>query len=81
MIPTLGSMYGFLRSPHSDNYWFNAEGQFRDACYYACLTVFDYSTLFEERSLEYAGAWKEEDFFDLEGNVLHPAMLYCVVRR
>uniref|UniRef100_A0A6C0KTQ2 Uncharacterized protein n=1 Tax=viral metagenome TaxID=1070528 RepID=A0A6C0KTQ2_9ZZZZ len=81
MIPTLGTMYGFLRAPNSDDYWFNAEGQFRSACYYACLSVFDYSTLYEDRSVAHANEWNEADFFDLDGGVLNPAMLYCVVRK
>lgn len=81
MIPSLGTMYGFLRSPVADEYWFNAECQFRSACYHSCLTIFDYSTMFEERSLEYPHKWEEADFFDLEGNVVNPRMLYCVVRK
>lgn len=81
MIPSLAHMYGQFRSPYSDNYWFNAEGQFRDACYYSCVSVFDYTTDFEEKSLEYAHTWNESLFFDAGGNVLHPHMLYCVVRK
>ena len=80
-VPTLGTMYGFLRSPHSDPWWFNAEGQFRDACYYSCMSVYEYSSPFEERSLEYPHKWVEADFFDGEGEVIHPRMVYCVVRR
>lgn len=81
MIPTLGTMYGFLRSPQSDAWWFNAEGQFRDACYYSCLSIFEYSSPFEERSLAYPSQWVEADFFDVSGEVIHPRMVYCVVRR
>lgn len=80
MIPSLGHMYGQFRSPYSDNYWFNAEGQFRDACYYSCVSVFDYTTDFEEKSLEYAHQWNESLFFNAEG-LPHPHMLYCVVRK
>lgn len=80
-LPTLGSMYGFLRSPGADAWWFNAEGQFRDACYYSCLSVFEYSSDFEERSLAYPAQWQEADFFDGLGEVLNPRMVYCVVRR
>jgi hypothetical protein len=80
-LPTLGTMYGMLRSPHADAWWFNAEGQFRDACYYSCVDVFEYSSEFEERSLVYPHQWKEEDFFDTAGEVLHPRSLFCVVRR
>ena len=80
-VPTLGTMYGFLRSPHSDPWWFNAEGQFRDACYYSCMSIYEYSSPFEERSLEYPHKWVEADFFDVEGEVIHPRMVYCVVRK
>jgi hypothetical protein len=81
LIPTLGSMYGFLRAPNSDDYWFNAEGQFRAACYYSHLSVYDYDTRFDGRSLEYAHLWKEADFFDTDYRLINPAMLYCVVRK
>jgi len=81
LIPMLGTMYGTMRSPVADDYWFNAEGQFRDACYYSCLDVHDYSSAFEERSLAYPSQWNEADFFDGEGEVIHPRMVYCVVRR
>lgn len=81
MVPSLAHMYGQFRSPYSDNYWFNAEGQFRDACYYSCVSVFDYTTDFEEKSLEYAHSWNESLFFDEGMNVRHSHMLYCVVRK
>jgi hypothetical protein len=81
LIPTLGTMYGFMRSPIADDYWFNAEGQFRDACYYSCLSIFEYSTAFEEKSLAYPHQWNEADFFDLNFECIHPRMLYCVVRK
>jgi hypothetical protein len=81
LIPTLGTMYGFMKSPISDNYWFNAECQFRDACYYSCLSIFEYSTVFEEKSLEYPHYWNEANFFDLDFNPINPRMLYCVVRK
>ena len=81
LIPTLGTMYGFMRSPIADAYWFNAEGQFRDACYYSCLSIFEYSTEFEEKSLAYPHQWNEADFFDLNFECIHPRMLYCVVRK
>jgi len=81
LVPSLGTMYGLMRAPVADEYWFNAECQFRSACYYSCITIFDYSTLFEEKSLEYPHKWEEADFFDLEGNVVNPRMLYCIVRK
>ena len=82
LIPAgLGTMYGTFRTKHSDNYWFNAEGQFRAACYEAGLAVYDYSTDFEEKSLNYAHSWQEDLFFNAEGELIHPMMLYCVVRK
>jgi hypothetical protein len=81
LIPSLGTMYGLPRSPAADDYWFNAECQFRSACYYSGITIFDYSTMFEEKTLEYASKWKEADFFDLEYKLINPTMLYCVVRK
>lgn len=81
LIPSLGTMYGFMKSPIADNYWFNAECQFRDACYYSCLSIFEYSTVFEEKSLEYPHHWNEANFFDLDFNIINPRMLYCVVRK
>jgi hypothetical protein len=79
MIPSLAFMYGQLTSPYSDAYWFNAECQFRSACYHSCLTIFDYNTLLEDKSLRYAHEWNEEDFF-VDG-VCDPRMLFCVVRK
>ena len=80
MIPSLGTMYGFLRSPFADDYWFNAECQFRSACYHSCLTIFEYSSLFEERSLE-TSTWNASDFFDEEGKPINSRMLYCIIRK
>jgi len=80
LIPTLGTMYGFLRSPAADDYWFNAEGQFRDACYYSCVSVFDYNTALEDKSVLSADLWQETDFFTEDGKTM-PQMLFCIVRR
>ena len=81
MIPTLGTFYGFLQSPHADSYWFNSECQFRSACYYSCITIFDYGSLYEDRSVAAVHAWNEADFFDQDGNMLNSRALYCVVRK
>lgn len=74
-------MYGFLQSSHSDNYWFNAEGQFRDACYYSHISVFDYETEFDGASVAAVDTWNEENFFDTTYQLINPVMLYCVVRK
>ena len=51
MIPTLSFIYGHLRSPYNDEYWFNAENQFRSACFHSGLTIFDYNSGYEDESL------------------------------
>ena len=80
LIPALGTMYGQFKSPYSDPWWFNAEGQFTSVCYQAGLTTYDYNTVFEDRSVEVNG-WNEADFFDEGMNCINPRMMYCVVRR
>jgi hypothetical protein len=80
-IPSLGTMYGMFRSKIEDAYWFNAENQFRSACYHSGLTIFNYTSHFEEKSLSYDASWIEADFFDLEFKCVNPRMLYCVVRK
>ena len=77
LIPSLPYMYGFLRSPYNDDYWFNAENQFQAACYFSNLALFDYNTLFEDKSLY---EYDEKRYFDLDFNTINPYMLYCLVR-
>jgi len=79
-IPSLASLYGTFRSPHSDHHWFNAECQFQGACYHTGLSSHEYSTVFEERPIAEREHWKESDYFDKYFNCIHPHMLYCVVR-
>ena len=76
-IPSLPYMYGFLRSPYNDDYWFNAENQFQAACYFSNLALFDYNTLFEDKSLY---EYDEKRYFDLDFNTINPYMLYCLIR-
>ena len=76
-IPSLPYMYGFLRSPYNDDYWFNSENQFQAACYFSNLALFDYNTLFEDKSLY---EYDEKRYFDLDFNIINPYMLYCLVR-
>jgi hypothetical protein len=78
LIPTLSYVYGLLKSPHNDEYWYNSENQFQSACYFSGLAVFDYNTVFEDKSLY---EYDEKRYFDLNFNVMNPAMLYCLVRR
>ena len=76
-IPTISHIYGLLKSPHNDNYWYNSENQFQAACYFSNLSVFDYNSLFEDKSLY---EYDEKRYFDLKYNILNPYMLYCLVR-
>ena len=80
MLPALGTMYGLPQSPAADIIWFNAECQFRSACYYVGLSIFEYSTHLDETSLSPAEQWDEAMFFDPSGNPM-PQMLYCVIRK
>jgi len=80
LIPALATMYGQFKSPYSDPWWFNAEGQFTSACYHAGITTYDYNTAFDDRSVEVNG-WNEKMFFDENMNCINPMMMYCVVRR
>ena len=77
LIPTLSFIYGHLRSPYNDDYWFNAENQFQAACFNSGLTIFDYNSEYEDKSLY---EYDEKKYFDLSFNILNPFMLYCVVR-
>lgn len=76
-LPTISFVYGFLKSPHNDEYWYNAENQFQSACYFSGLSVFDYNSQFEDKSLY---EYDEKRYFDLDYNILNPHMLYCLVR-
>lgn len=80
ILPTLGTMYGQFKAPHSDAWWFNAEGQFKSICYYAGITTYDYNTGFEDQSVEVNG-WEESMFFDGDFNCIKDTMLFCVVRK
>jgi hypothetical protein len=80
ILPTLGTMYGQFKAPHSDAWWFNAEGQFKSICYYAGITTYDYNSAFEDQSVEVNG-WEESMFFDADFNCMKNTMMYCVVRK
>jgi hypothetical protein len=79
-VPLLGTSYGSYQSPYSDAYWFNAECQFRAACYQAGLTIFDYDSYYDSRSVDYEYKWNDADFFDESGQVL-PRVVYMLLRR
>lgn len=77
LIPALGTMYGMLRYPGEDDYWFNAENQFRAVCYNSNLTIYDYDSMFEGGSLY---DYDESRYFDSNYDLKIAQMLYCVVR-
>lgn len=77
-VPALGYLYGSLRAPQAEpEYWANSENQFQSACYYAGLTVHDYSSNFDEQSLY---EYEEARYFDERGEIKNPHMVYCLVR-
>jgi hypothetical protein len=76
-IPTLPFIYGFLKSPHTDEYWYNSENQFQAACYFSNISIFNYDTTFEDTSVY---NYDERRYFDLNFNLLCPYMLYCLIR-
>jgi hypothetical protein len=78
LIPSLAYLYGSIISPiTSPDLWFNAENQFRGACYFSGLTIFDYCTEFEDLSLEYT---HKDNYLDSNGDIINPKMLWCIVR-
>jgi hypothetical protein len=77
LVPSLAYIYGSLRCPYMDGHWFNAETQFRAACYNSGLSVFDYNTELEDNSLY---GYDEKRYFDADYNLVNPCMVYCVVR-
>lgn len=77
IIPSLGSFYGYFMYPTSDPHWFNAECQFRGACYQSGVSYFDYQTNFESSSLYH---YKKDNYFDSDYNLKTNLMLFCLVR-
>jgi hypothetical protein len=77
LIPALGTMYGMLHYPQEDEYWFNAENQFRAACYNSNLTIYNYDNSFEAKSLY---SYNEANYFTSTFELKQPRMMYCVVR-
>lgn len=78
MIPSLGTMYGLYHYPKEEpDYWWNAETQFRAACYLSGLAIFDYSTTFEELSLYH---FDKDKYFNEKNELINTSMVYCLVR-
>jgi hypothetical protein len=76
-IPTIPFVYGLLKTPISDDYWFNSENQFQSACYLSGLTIFNYCTTYEDKSLY---EYNESNYFDSNYDIINPFMLFCLVR-
>lgn len=78
LIPSIAGMYGLIPTPKPDAYWFNAENQFQSACLYAGITLHNYdNTALDGGSLY---EYDEKKYFDDKGELLHPSMVYCLVR-
>lgn len=77
LIPSVGTMYGMLHYPQEDDYWFNAENQFRAACYNSNLTIYNYDTLFEGKSVY---EYDESRYFNSNFDLKYPQMMYCIIR-
>jgi hypothetical protein len=78
LLPCVALLYGTLRYPNDDPIWFNSESQFKGACYNSNLTIFDYSTNFESKSLY---EFDKNLYFDDEYNLKAENLLYCIVRK
>lgn len=77
LIPSLGTMYGMLHYPQEDDYWFNAENQFRAACYNSNLTIYNYDNIFEAKSVY---EYDENRYFNINFDLKYSQMMYCIVR-
>jgi len=76
LIPFIGISYGMLNF-FKNEHWWNAESQFRSACAYSQLSIFNYSSLFEENSLY---QYDEKNYFNEEGELKKNNILYCLIR-
>lgn len=74
-ITILGKEYGHRKNYIDKDYWFNAESQFQNICYWNNLSVFDYNTNLEDRSLyEY-----NPDNYFIDGR-MNPDLFHILVR-
>ena len=78
LIPSIGTFYGFINSDITEsNYRWNAENQFQSACFNSNLSIYDYTTLFDENSLY---KYNENTYFDKDYKIINPYMVYCIIR-
>lgn len=77
LIPQLSDSYGRYNF-FQNEYWWNAESQFRSICACSQLSIFNYCSLFEEKSLY---EYQRDRYFNEDGSLKKKEMLYCVVRQ
>lgn len=77
-IAKLGYMYGkYQPSSPGDEYWFNAESQFKKACVASNMSFFSYETNFEGSSLY---AYNHEQYFTQNNTLLNNNCIYFLMR-
>lgn len=77
-IAKLGNMYGeYPQSNAEDEYWFNAESQFKKSCIASNLSFFSYETNFEGSSLY---AYNHEQYFTQNNTLLNNNFIYFLMR-
>lgn len=75
-ITNLYNSYGqhnFFMNPH----WWNAESQFRSICAENGLSIFNYDSVYENKSIS---SYKTEDYFNSDGELINKDILYLLVR-
>lgn len=77
LIPSLGMMYGTFPIP-DDNYWFNAENQFRMACVHSQISIFNSTTRLEHDSLY---SYDPTRYFDPDGTIRCGDCLFFLLRK
>jgi hypothetical protein len=77
LVPALPFIYFFVDSPHNSDYWFNSEEQFQSMCYLSNLTIFNYTTDYDGKSLY---EYDEKRYFDENYNLINPYLVYCLIR-
>lgn len=76
-IPTLGVTYGLSRMINN-NYWFNAESQLQTICLNSGLSIYDSTTILEDKSLY---EYNEKIYFDDEKNIKADNGILFFIRR
>jgi hypothetical protein len=77
-IPAIGTNYGTYKSFDDNNYWWNAESQFRLNCLEQLITIFDSTSNLEEKSLY---NYDKNNYFDSNNEVMVNNDFYCFIKR